>query len=151
MDNTTMEAFLRRRPLGVSIIAALEGLQGVFFLISGLLALLGVIAAAHRPGTVTVNGFIVTGVVFGVMAWSLALIFLIAGLVWLLLAWGMWTLKRWAFWATVIIAIVSLANSVVAITRPYAHVGPIIAGMIIPIVILLYLLIDSNVRAAYHV
>lgn len=150
MQNTTMEA-PRRRPLGVSIIAVLEGLQGVFFLIAGLLALLGVMAAASRQGMVTVNGFIVTGVVVGVIAWSMAGIFLVVGLVSLLLAWGLWTMKRWSFWATVIIAVISLANSVVAITRPYAHVRPIIGGMIIPIVILLYFLIDSNVRAAFRI
>ena len=40
------------------------------------------------------------------------------GLVKLFLVWGLWMLKRWAFWATMFIAAVSLLSSVLAVTEP---------------------------------
>jgi len=106
MQNATMEA-PRRRPLGVSIIAVLVAIQGIFFLILGILALVAVIVAANSAGT-TVNGYAITGATVSAIAGVLAGIFLVVGLVSLLFAWGLWTLKRWAFWATVIIEIISL-------------------------------------------
>ena len=76
--------------------------------------------------------------------------FLVVGLVSLLFAWGLWTLKRWAFWATVIIEIISLINSVLAFTQPHANFWSAAVGMIIPIVILVYFFADANVRAAFR-
>ncbi|HEX6552508.1 MAG TPA: hypothetical protein VF026_07085 [Ktedonobacteraceae bacterium] len=148
MQNTTMEA-PRRRPLGVSIIAVLVAIQGIFFLILGILALVAVIAAANSAGT-TVNGYPVTGATVSAIAGVLAGIFLVVGLISLLFAWGLWTLKRWAFWATVIIEIISLINSVFGLAQPHANYWSAIVGMIIPIVILVYFLADANVRAAFR-
>jgi len=148
MQNATMEA-PRRRPLGVSIIAVLVAIQGIFFLILGILALVAVIVAANSAGT-TVNGYAITGATVSAIAGVLAGIFLVVGLVSLLFAWGLWTLKRWAFWATVIIEIISLINSVFAFTQPHANFWSIVVGMIIPVVILVYFLADANVRAAFR-
>ena len=148
MQNTTMEA-PRRRPRGVSIIAVLVAIQGIFFLILGILALVAVIVAATSTGT-TVNGYAITGATVSIVAGVLAGVFLVVGLVSLLLAWGLWTLKRWAFWATVIIEIISLLNSVLAFTQPHANFWSAAVGMIIPIVILVYFFADANVRAAFR-
>jgi uncharacterized membrane protein (DUF2068 family) len=148
MQNTTMEA-PRRRPLGVSIIAVLVAIQGIFFLILGILALVAVIAAANSAGT-TVNGYAITGATVSAIAGVLAGVFLVVGLVSLLFAWGLWTLKRWAFWATVIIEIISLINSVFTFTQPHANFWSAAVGMIIPVVILVYFLADANVRAAFR-
>ena len=148
MQNATMEA-PRRRPLGVSIIAVLVAIQGIFFLILGILALVAVIVAANSAGT-TVNGYAITGATVSAIAGVLAGIFLVVGLVSLLFAWGLWTLKRWAFWATVIIEIISLIGNVFAFTQPHANFWSDAVGMIIPIVILVYFLADANVRAAFR-
>ena len=150
MANTTMET-PRRRPLGVSIIAVLEAIGGIFFLVLGLLALVAVIAAANSAGATIVNGYTITGAVVSAVAGVLAGVFLVVGLLSLLFAWGLWTLKRWAFWATVIIQVISLANSVIAFTQANANFGAIVGGMIVPIVILLYFLVDSSVRAAFRI
>src|SRR2546429_3499614 len=119
MQNATMEA-PRRRPLGVSIIAVLVAIQGIFFLILGILALVAVIVAANSAGT-TVNGYAITGATLSIAAGGLAGVFLGVGLVSLLFAWGLWTLKRWAFWATGIIAVISMINHGVAFTPPHAN------------------------------
>ncbi|HEX6556505.1 MAG TPA: hypothetical protein VF026_27340 [Ktedonobacteraceae bacterium] len=178
MQNTTIEA-PRRRPLGVSIIAVLAMIQGIFFLIFGILALGAAIAAANSGGTATVTGYAITGAAMSVVAGVLAGIFLVVGLVSFLFAWGLWTLKRWAFWATVTIQIISLlisgilalgaviaaangtgtttitgyaitVNSVFIFTHPRVNIWSIVVDMIIPIVILVYFLADSNVRAAFR-
>jgi uncharacterized membrane protein (DUF2068 family) len=122
-----------RRPLRVSILAILEGLEGIVLLI-GLLALLTTI----------------TGADVSIGSWILAGVFLVTGLLSLLFSWGLWTLRRWAFWATVIIQVISLANSVLAFTQANANVAFIVVGMINPVLILLSFLFDSNVRAAFR-
>jgi hypothetical protein len=149
MLHTLME-MPRRRPLGVSILAVLEGLQGIGFLIIGLLALVAVIVAASSSGSVIVDGSIITGTDVGIVSGILAGLFLVVGYLSLIFAWGLWQLSRWAFWATVIIQIISLANSVIAFTQVNANMGFIVGGMIVPIVILLYFLVNSNVRAAFR-
>ena len=81
---------------------------------------------------------------------TLAVVFLVVGFLSLLFAWGLWQLSRWAFWATVVIQFISLANSVIAFTQVNANIGFIVVSMIVPIVILLYFLVNSNVRAAFR-
>ena len=149
MLHTSME-LPHRRPLGVSILAALEGLQGIGFLIIGLLALVAVIVAASSSGSVIVEGSIFTGPDVGIGSGALAVVFLVVGFLSLLFAWGLWQLSRWAFWATVIIQVISLANSVIAFAQVNADIELIVGGMIVPIVILLYFLVNSNVRAAFR-
>lgn len=149
MLHTSME-MPRRRPLGVSILAILEGLQGIGFLIISLLALVAVIVAASSSGTTTVEGYTITGADVSILSGILAGAFLVVGLLALVFAWGLWRLTRWAFWATVIIQIISLANSLISLTQPGANIALIVGGMIVPVVILLYFLVDSNVRAAFR-
>lgn len=148
MLHTSME-MPRRRPLGVSILAILEGLQGIGFLIISLLALVAVIVASSS-GTTTVEGYTITGADVSILSGILAGAFLVVGLLALVFAWGLWRLTRWAFWATVIIQIISLANSLISLTQPGANIALIVGGMIVPVVILLYFLVDSNVRAAFR-
>src|SRR5689334_19921263 len=129
MLHTSME-MPRRRPLGVSILAVLEGLQGIGFLIISLLALVAVIVAATSSGTALVEGYPLTGADVSLLSGMLAGAFLVVGLLSLVFAWGLWRLTRWAFWATVIIQVVSLANSVISLTQPGANVALIVGGMI---------------------
>jgi hypothetical protein len=147
--HTSME-MPRRCPLGVSILAILEGLQGIGFLIIGLLVLVAVIVAVSSSGPVIVDDSIITGADVGILSGILSGVFLVVGFLSLLFAWGLWQLSRWAFWATVIIQVIILANSVIAFTQVNANVGFIVGGMIVPIVILLYFLVNSNVRAAFR-
>src|SRR2546429_4817909 len=116
MQNGTMEA-PRRRPLGVSIIAVLVAIQGIFFLILGILALVAVIVAANSAGT-TVNGYAITGATLSIVAGVLAGVFLGVGLVSLPFPRGLWNLKPWAFSATVIIPLISLPNNRLGFTPP---------------------------------
>jgi len=63
---------------------------------------------------------------------------------------GLWLLKRWAFWLTVVIEVISLVRHALEFTQAtHPPVVLIVVGMILPVVILIYFLVDSNVRNAF--
>ena len=113
--------FSRMRPLGVTIIAILVAVGGVFTIINGLL-LLGI-----SPG------YTIFALVLGVLSF--------------VLAWGLWTLKPWAFWLTVVLQVIGLVQAILGLTQGQ---GNSVISLIFPIVVLIYLLWDRNVRAAFR-
>lgn len=110
-----------RRPLGVTIISLLVAVGAVFEIIGGL-------------------AFLAIAPAVGIFA-------LIVGIISLFVAWGLWTLKPWAFWTVVIIEVIHLVQAILSIARGQ---GTGIADLVIPIIILLYLFLDRNVRAAFR-
>ena len=139
-------AMANRRPLGVSIISVILAIQGIFELLLGIFAVLAIFAAGHA---ISGSGHATTGTVVDVLGGTLGGISLVVGLLTLIFAIGLWTLRRWAFWLTVIIEFISLVRHALEFTHPNASVVSIVVGMIIPVVILLYFLVDSNVRDAF--
>lgn len=156
MEYTTMQTH-RERPLGVSIIAVLEGLGGLFWVAIGVIAL---VASYNVPSTIlstipyplsayvsigdihTSGAALTLGIVGGVLV--------IGAVIELLLARGLWRLKHWAFWLTVVIQFLSLLGSIFAFLQPEPNVGGIVLGIVIPAIILAYFLADANVRAAFR-
>ena len=59
-------------------------------------------------------------------------------------------LRRWAFWLTVIIEIISIIRHALGFVQPNHNTVTIIIGLILPVVILLYFLFDRDVRAAFR-
>lgn len=128
----------RSRPVGISIIAVLLGIQGVFELLFGIIALFaGPRIAIGYGGTITI---------YNVYPWT----FLISGAILLFLVYGLWTLKRWAFWAIVIVEIINLLLGAVQLFTTY-NPGAVLLSMVIPAVILIYFLADEHVRTAFAV
>ncbi len=126
------------RPVGVSIIAVLLGIQGALEVIYSLLLF------ARAPQFVISNGGTVA--VVQVSPWG----FLISGILVLILTYGLWTLRPWAFWVTVIVEIINLIGGFVALFS-YYYPWAVLLSMVIPAVILIYFLADSNVRTAFNV
>lgn len=118
----------RRRPLGVTILAILMGIQAVFFVIVGVIAIVA-LAFVHP------------------LAGLLASFILILGILSLILVWGLWTLKPWAFWATVALEAISLIQGLISITQ---NNGAGIGSIVLPVIILVYFFADPNVRAAFR-
>ena len=142
------ETVSRQRPIGVTILSVLLGIQGIVELILGIVALVVVFAIGH---TIVVHGHTTIGHVVDALGGVLGVVSLIVGLVTLLLAWGLWTLKSWAFWFTVIIEVISLIRHLLEFASPNHSTVSIVIGLILPVVILLYFLVDSNVRRAFRV
>ncbi len=119
---------LRTRPLGITIISILLGIDGIVEAILGIISLVS--------GTAPLGGIVL----------------LILGLLTLALAWGLWTLQSWAFWGIVIIEALNVIYTIYefAMGRANANVSSLIFSLILPIVILLYMFLDRNVRRAFN-
>ncbi len=127
MDN--ISDVTNKRVTGITILVIMVLIQGVF-------ELLGIATAF-----VAFNGVLATGV--GIANLSLAVVTFV-------LVWGLWTLKPWAFWATVVIEALSLVVRLFTILQPNAYVSSILLRMILPLLILVYLFANRNIRAAFR-
>ena len=130
----------RSRPTGVSVIATLAWIYGGLIIVVALLGFLGLgIAGHHVPG------------VLNALAITLLVVALIIGVAALVVGWGLWTLKRWAFWATAIVVIIGIVDHFIGlITRQTTTVSSIL-DLIIAVIVLAYLFGDTNVREAFRI
>jgi hypothetical protein len=146
MLNTLMET-PRKRPLLVTIMALLLALQGAVWLVLGVLAFIGVIT----------NGKIdVLGAASDITSLEvLSVTWLVSAVAALFFSWALWTLKRWAFWATLIIELGNILAGSLLLTRPnplFAYsLGEIAISMIVAIIILVFFLVDAKVREAFGI
>jgi uncharacterized membrane protein (DUF2068 family) len=124
----------RRRPLGITIIAILLFISAIIEIIGGI-----------------------TNVIVATPVGSISLVLLgwyplILGVVELVLAWGLWTLKPWAYWGTLAVEILNiLVHFFDFLGLPRTHsFFAVVSGGIISIIIVIYLLVDRNVRRAFQ-
>lgn len=126
----------RSRPLGITIIAAFLG-------ISAILALLILILGLNRVSTLGLGEGMTAST-------SLALLgAIILGFFEVALAWGLWTLRPWAYWTTVIVEAIRVILGLYVVLILHKAIISGILSLIIPIIILVYLFADRNVRAAF--
>ena len=122
------------RPIGVTIVGVLVGIQSLILLLVGLIT----IQAADGKGEV-IAILAATGVVS-----------LVFGLFSFFFCRALLALKRWAFWGTIVLQALSLLGSLVEISQANASFSATLSGIILPIVILVYFLADRNVREAFR-
>jgi len=146
MLNTLLET-PRKRPLLVTIMALLLALQGAVWLVLGILAFIGVIT----------NGKIdVLGAASDITSLDvLSVTWLVSAVAALFFSWALWTLKRWAFWATLIIELGNILAGSLLLIRPNPlfpySLGEIAVSMIIAIIVLVFFLVDAKVREAFGI
>ncbi len=123
-----------RRPLGITIIAILLFISAVIEIIGGLTSVIG------TPPTGTASDVL--------LGWFP----LVMGIIELVLAWGLWTLKPWAYWGTLVVEIVIiLVHFFGFLNLPRTHsVLAVISGGIVSIIIVIYLLLNRHVRRAFR-
>ncbi len=132
----------RTRPVGITIIALLLGLGSILGICGALAAIIGSPFALF--GTGAGLGAVFSSAIGGVVGLVLALVNLV-------LAWGLWTLQPWAFWGTVIAQVLHLLNIGLGATSMGNGIGIGLIGTgIIPIIILIYMFVDSHVRNAFR-
>ena len=124
---------VHKRPFGITIIAILLFISAVIEIIGGISSVFG----STPTGTLS-------DVLLGWFP-------LILGVIELVLAWGLWTLKPWAYWGTLVAEIVIiLVHFFGFLGLPRTHSAlAVISGGIISIIIVIYLLVDRNVRRAF--
>lgn len=109
------------RPTGVTVLAVLNGIFGVFALLGGLGMMLGGGAIATMMGGPD-------GGMFAALAGVFGFVFLVMGALYLLAAWGLWTRKRWAWYVAMVGVVLGILNGIVSL--PFGIVGLLIAGFI---------------------
>ncbi len=125
---------IRKRPLGITIIAILLFISAVIEIIGDISSVIG------TTPTGTLNDVL--------LGWfPLAL-----GVIELVLAWGLWTLKPWAYWGTLVVEIVIiLIHFFGFLGLPRTHLAlAVISGGIVSIIIVIYQQVDRNVRRAFQ-
>lgn len=138
----------QRRPLGVTIIAALVGIQGLLEVIIGLLILF---ALSTISESIRVHGHQTTSRIVDIFGYGLGGTSLLIGILTLIFVWGLWMLKRWAYWTTIGFSILILLRQIIEFVRPHNTTATIIGGMIIPVIVLVYFLLFPQVRRAFRI
>ena len=123
----------RERPLGITIIAAVVGILAVFHICGGLGLL---IRAPFLPFLGNGLFSIFTGAFAGIIAIVLAVINLVV-------AEGLWRLRPWAFWVTVVVLGINVLEGL------FGAGG--FLGLLVSAAILVYMFVDANVRNAFRV
>lgn len=124
------------RPFGVTILAILTVIDALVFF--GLAAFVGVIFS-------WIGGFVpgaLTGL-FAAIAMIISVVAVIFGLIYLFLAWGLWSGKSWAWTITLILTILSLLGSLITVGSGVGIVSLIINALI------LYYLTRPHVKAFF--
>jgi uncharacterized protein YacL len=119
------------RPLGIGIIAILLFMQAIFELVVGSFTFIG--STQESPLARLTAGW-----------FPLVVVILL-----LVLAWALWTLKPWAYWATLIVEIVNIVLHYLGYVQTHT-IFAIMSGGIISIIVVIYLLVDRNVRRAFR-
>ncbi len=130
----TLEAGGRpERPLGVTILAVLSG-------IGGILAILGGLALGAMAGAGGLSGMEGMEGLGPLMAYGSTMA-IIMGLINLIIAYGLWNGKSWAWWLTVVFAALNALMSLVSM---------MIVSLVIAAVIIWYML-RPHVKAFFGV
>jgi len=106
------------RPTGVAILAILEAIVGVYYLVTGVVEFL-------------------TSAIISLIPSVLGTMLIIVGLLSILLAWGLWTGKGWARTVALVFAILGI---ILAVIPPFHFVGLVIEAIIV------YYLTRPNVK-----
>ncbi len=137
-----------RRPLGVTIIAVLVGIEGLLEIIAGLILILAANSLSKRVvqnGHTVISRFIDT---FGI---GIGGTIIVIGILTLLFVFGLLTLRRWAYWAVIIIEVLTLIPNIIALVKGTGTVAGNLIQMVIPVIVLVYFLLFPNVRRAFRI
>jgi|GEM_PF-285258 len=119
-----------KRPIGVAILAILTILFGVIGLVGGLL----VLAASGLLATVAPELAAFAGLILliGILLTVLSLVGIVSGV-------GLWRLRPWAWWLTMVVGVLSIAFSIGSYVVFPAGGFPY--GIVLWLIILIYLFV----------
>lgn len=141
----------RQRPFGVTLLAILEVLAGIFFLLAAigsflLSAVIDVQEWIDQLGPNFPQGLIeAIPFFFGIMG----IVFLILAILWFLIAYGYLKGRGWSWTLSVVLLVLSILFNVIgSVSTGFSASGLIglFVGIAVPIIVLVYLF-QSNVKA----
>jgi hypothetical protein len=116
------------RPLGVTILAILALISGIFGLLGGVtVVFLG--GAAAAVGVLDIGGIVA---IMGVLTLALAVVSLA-------LAYGFWTLKPWAWQLGIILEVLSIGLAVLQVLFGGSGIPSVIISIVVAGIIIYYL------------
>jgi hypothetical protein len=115
-----------QRPTGVTILAVLAAIGGIFGILAGI-ALLGV------------GSFVAAYAGAGGLAFVFGLVLLVLGIAELALAYGFWTAKAWGWQYGILLAVVNIVVAILEVVLGYAQIGGVIVSIVIAAILIYYL------------
>lgn len=115
----------RQRPTGITVLALLNFIGG------GLAILLGIVFIALGPYMSELTHGLPA--LLSLLVGVLGIVFLVAGLIGLVVGWGLWTGKEWSWWLTVVLEALGLVSGLAGIVMgdPTSLIGLLIAALIL--------------------
>lgn len=139
MDNM-LARDLTDRPGGVTFIALLTNFSGLISIVTALLGLFGFLSPniqekhANPPAEIAV-----------------LIIHLLLGVGYVIVASGLWRLRRWAFWTAIAISVLLIANYALEFWQRYLASPITVGGLLLPLIVLLYFGLSRSARKAFGV
>ena len=139
MDNMLAHD-LTDRPGGVTFIALLTNFSGLISIVMALLGLFGFLSPniqekhANPPAEIAV-----------------LIIHLLLGIGYVIVASGLWRLRRWAFWTAIAISVLLIANYALEFWQRYLASPITVGGLLLPLIVLLYFGLSRSARKAFGV
>ena len=156
------------RPLGVTVIGILTGIVGVASFIAGVsLVILGVFLSISNSEMSTDSNPLgsVFGPVFGVLSAGVGAVWLEIGIGYIIMSYGLFKSKGWAWTITIILSIISIAISIIfgiaggVLNLSSANTmngsNSLVSGIIVTIIgvaidiVIIYYLCRPNVKAFF--
>ncbi|MGZ3640470.1 MAG: hypothetical protein ACXVCX_21775 [Ktedonobacterales bacterium] len=128
------------RPGGVTFIALLTYFSGLISIVVSVLGLLGfsspTIQQRHANPPAAIAVLIIQGLL---------------GVAYVVVAGGLWRLRRWAFWTAIAISVLLVVNNVFELWQHYLASPVTVGGLVLPIFVLLYFGLSRSARKAFGV
>ncbi len=139
MDNMRARDVTERSG-GVTFIALLTNISGLFSIVTALLGLFGLLSPNSQAGHATPPAEI-----------AVMIIHLLLGVGYMIVASGLWRLRRWAFWAAIAISVLLIANFAFEFWQRYLATPITVGGLLLPIIVLLYFGLSRSARKEFGV
>jgi uncharacterized membrane protein (DUF2068 family) len=123
-------------------------IEGVVELLAGIGFLVLAITVGH---SIVVHGHRTTGHIIDATGIIFSSPLIIIGLLTIIFGVGLWTLRRWAFWAVTIIEGLTLLYNVFQLVQHRISGFGIVTDIAIPAIILIYFFVDPRVRGAFRI
>lgn len=128
------------RPGGVTAIAVLADLSGLFSIGVAILGLIGFTTAATQASYPNPALAVTVLIIHGLL-----------GVAYMVVAAGLWNLRRWAFWAAIAVSVLLLVNYVLELWDRVLASPVTVGGLLLPVLILLYFGLSRSARKAFGV
>jgi hypothetical protein len=120
---------MQQRPTGITILAVLSAIGGVFGLLGGVLVVMGGGILGTASGGASVGTVVVL----------LGVVTLVLGIVGLALAYGFWTLKPWAWPLGVALELINIGVAIAQVITGASSIPSVAISVVVAGVILYYL------------